>query len=350
MMASPALTFETLKKQISTGQLSPIYLLHGKEGYFTDALVKEFEKVLPEEDKEFNQYILYAPQIEPGRVMDLCRRCPMMAERQVVILKEAQAVRADVINKLHKYAVSPSPTTVFVIVFRGEEAAGKDLIAAVRKNGVIFESKEIKQSSVAQYINTYVKQIGMRIDIKAIEMLKEFIGTSVSKIYNEIDKLHTILGDNATITPEAIEKNVGISKDYNIFELIDALAVRNALKAMRITEYYASNPKANPTPKIIPSIFNFFSALLVAIYSKDKTNDGLMKALGLKSEWQLRKFRDGMRFYNAFQLIEIIWAIRKFDAQSKGNGSRQEEYNLFRELIYHILSAPGNLGLSGLSI
>lgn len=349
-MAAAALTFDTLKKQISDRHLSPVYLLHGKEGFFTDALVKEFEKVLPDEDKEFNQYILYAPQVEPGQVMDLCRRCPMMADRQVVILKEAQAVKADEINKLYKYVSSPSPTTVFVIVFRGESAAGKDLIAAAKKNGVIFESKEIKQGNMGQYINSYVKQIGMRIDIKAVEMLKEYIGTSVSKVCNEIDKLHTILGDNAVITPEAVEKNVGISKDYNIFELIDALAVRNALKVMRITEYFAANPKANPTPKIIPSIFNFFSDLLVAIYSKDKTNDGLMKALGLKSEWQLRKYRDGMRFYNAFQLIEIIWALRKFDAHSKGNGSRQEEYNLFRELIYHILSAPGNLGVSSLSI
>lgn len=349
-MAAPALTFETLKKQITNGQLSPVYLLHGKEGYFTDALVKAFEQILPAEDKEFNQYILYAPQIEPGQVMDLCRRCPMMADRQVVILKEAQAVRADVINKLHKYVSNPSPSTVFVIVFRGEEAAGKDLIAAVKKKGVIFESKEIKQGYVGQYINSYVKQIGMRIDPKAVEMLKEFIGTSVSKIYNEVDKLHTILGDNATITPEAVERNVGISKEYNTFELIDALAVRNAMKVMRITEYYAANPKANPTPRIVASIFNYFSDLLVAIYTKDKSNDGLMKELGLKSEWQLRKFRDGMRYYNAFQLIEIIWALRKFDAQSKGNGSRQEEYNLFRELIYHILSAPGNLGVSDLSI
>lgn len=349
-MAAPALTFETLKKQISNGQLSPVYLLHGKEGYFTDALVKAFEQVIPEEDKEFNQYILYAPQVEPGQVMDLCRHYPMMSDRQIVILKEAQAVRADVINKLHKYVNNPSPTTVLVIVFRGEDAAGKDLIAAVKKKGVIFESKEIKQGYVGQYINSYVKQIGMRIDVKAVEMLKEFIGTSVSKIYNEIDKLHTILGDKATITPEAVERNVGISKDYNIFELVDALSVKNALKAMRITEYYAANPKANPTPKLIPSIFSFFSDLLVAIYTPDKTNDGLMKALGLKNEWQLRKFRDGMRFYNAFQLIEIIWAIRKFDAYSKGNGSRQDEYSLFRELIYHILTAPGNLGVSGLSI
>lgn len=344
-MAAAAVTFDGLRQQIRQGKLAPVYLLHGDEGYYIDQLVKDFENVLPEADKEFNQYILYATQVQPGQVMDICSRYPMMAERQMVILKEAQAVRADQINRLYKYVQNPSPTTVLVIVFRGDKAKGKELMAAAKSKAVVFESKKPTDWQLPALINGYVKQMGLTADAKSVEMLRDFIGADLSHLFNEIDKLASLLPAGAMITPEIVERNIGISKDFNSFELVDALSVKDAAKVMRIANYFASNPKANPLVMTTSALFNFFSDLLVAYYAKDKTDQGLMSALGLKSAYPLRRVRAGMRSYNAFQVIEAIWALRQFDVRSKGNGSRQNEHALFRELMFHMLTAPGDLGI-----
>lgn len=344
-MAIAAPTFDALIKQIQSRQLAPVYLLHGAESYYIDQLVKEFEKVIPDADKEFNQYILYAPQVEPGAVMDLCSRYPMMAERQLVILKECQAARADQINRLHRYVEHPSPTTVFVIVFRGDTAKGKDLVAVAKKKAVMFESKKPADYQLLPLISKSITDAGLLPDQKALEMLRDFIGSDLSHLYNEIGKLKTILPPGAKVTPEIVEQHIGISKEFNNFELIDAIALRDAAKAFRIADYFAANPKANPLVMTTAALYGYFSDLLIAFYAKDKTDAGLMTDLGLKYDKQLRKFRAGMRAYNAFQVIEIINALRRFDAQSKGRGSRQNEHSLFHDLIFHILSAPGHLPL-----
>lgn len=340
-----ATSFDTLRQQIRQSKFSPVYILHGEEGYFIDELVKDFENILPEADREFNQYVLYAPQVVPGQVMDICGRYPMMAERQLVILKEAQAVRADQINRLYKYVQNPSPTTILVIVFRGAQAKGKELMAAAKSNAVIFESKRISDYQLTPMIAAYIKQKGLTAEQKSLEMLKDFIGADLSRMFNEIDKVASLLPPHAAITPEVIERNIGISKEFNNFELVDALANKDMGKAMRIAEYFSSNPKVNPLVMTTASLYGFFSDLLVAYYAKDKTDKGLMEALKLKSAFPLRRFKTGMRNYNAFQVIEAIWALRQFDVRSKGNGSRQKEHDLFHDLIFHIITAPGNLGL-----
>lgn len=344
-MAAAAVTYEVVKKQIASGRLAPVYILHGKEGYYIDELVKAFETMLPEADREFNQYVLYAPQVEIGAVMDLCYRFPMMADRQLVILKEAQAVRADQINRMHKYLLNPSKSTVLVIVFRGDQAKGKDLMAAAKTGAVVFESKEVKDYQLAPVIAGYIKDKGMTADPKSVEMLREFIGANLSQMFNEIDKLATILGRGAAITPEAIERNIGISKDYNVFELIDAIAVKDVGKAMRIAKYFSDNPKAHPLVMATPSIYNFFSDLLILHFTVDKSDAGMMNALALKSAYPLKRFKAAMRMYNYAQTIEAVWALRRFDCQSKGNGSRQNEHQLFRDYLFHIFTAQGNCGI-----
>lgn len=322
-----------------------MYILHGKEGYYLDMLVKEFEALTPPQDKEFGEVILYAPQVEPARIVGVCQSLPMMIDRQVVIVKEAQAARADQINKIAAYVQSPSPTTVLVIVFRGDSAKGKDLIAAVKKKGVIFESKEVRDYQLLPLIDNYVKEKGLTIDFKSKEMLRDFIGADLSRLFNEIDKLYYILGAKGVITPEVVEQYIGISKDFNNWELVDALAVKDAAKVFRIADYFESNPKANPLVMTTAALYDFFSNLLVAFYSKDKTERGIMEALGLKYPMQAKKFMSGLRYYNAFQTIECIWTLRLFDKRSKGNGSRQDAYQLFRDLMFHLLTAPGNLGV-----
>lgn len=337
--ASP--TFTQLKQQIQAQSLAPVYLLHGEEGYYIDELVKLFEEVLPEEDRDFNLYTIYGPETSMDSVMDACRRLPMMAERQMVILKEAQAVRADQLNKLHFYAEHPNDTTVLVIACRGDKAKGKELLAAVKKSGVIFESVKVSDRNLPAVISDIIQEKKMSVEPKALAMLRDYLGNDVARVYNEIDKLSFILGPGAMITPEAIERNIGISKDYNNFELIDAINSRNAAKALTIVEYFRSNPKNNPSVMTVSTLFNHFSNLLIYHYTRDKSPSGYMDALGLKSQWALRNYEVASRAYNVRQTIEIISALREFDCRSKGISSRQNEYDLLKDLIFRILTSSG---------
>lgn len=343
-MAASNPTFDSLRRETAAGQYAPVYILHGEEGYYIDALIREFEGIIPDEEKDFSETILYAPQTEPGVVMDICRHLPMMAERQVVILKECQSVPANVINKLHTYVSNPTASTIFVICFRGEKAKGKDLLAAARKTGVIFESKKLWDYQIPPLIASYVKSKGLNIEPKAQLMLAEYIGTDLSRLYNEIDKLASILSPGATVTPESVERNIGISKDYNSFELVDAVASKNARKVFMIDRYMQANPKGllSPIPAVA-SLFGLFADLMTAHYTPDKGDTSLKTALNINNVFGLRRIRAGLQNYNAFQVIEIIDAIRTFDAMSKGNGSRQDANALFHDLLFHILTAPGRL-------
>ena len=342
-MAAPAVTYDSLCRQLAAGQYAPVYLLHGEEGYYIDALVARFESILSEEEREFNLHILYAPEVEPGAVMDLCCQYPMMADRQVVILKEAQAVPATKLNQLHRYVAQPATTTVLVICCRGAQAKGKELLAAVRANGVNFESKKLSDYNAPAVIGEFIKAKGLKTEQKALEMLRDFVGTDLSRLYNEIDKLTTALGPGATITPADVEKNIGMSKDYNNYELVDAIAVKDFEKTFRIAEYFRANPKNNPLVLSATTIFAFFADLMAAYYCSDRSDSGMMAELKLRSPYQLRRYRAAMKRYNAFQVIEIISAIRRYDAMSKGVGSRQTDHRLFRDLLFHILTAPGNI-------
>lgn len=345
MATTPATpTFPALRAQIKKRNFQPVYLLHGEEGYYIDELVKDFEEIIPEEERDFNLYTLYAPESGVETVMDVCRQYPMMSEYQVVILKEAHAIRADALNKLHNYVSQPTPTTILVIVCRGAQAKGKELLATVKKNGVIFESKKLNERNILPVISDLIREKNLNVEDKALSMLRDYIGTDLSRLYNEIGKLALILGPGAMITPEAIERNIGVSKDYNNFELIDAINTRNAAKVFTIVEYFRNNPKNNPTVMTVSSIFNQFSNLLIYHYTRDKSQSGYMDALGLKNAWHLRGYEIAARNYNVRQTIEIISAIREFDTKSKGVGSRQNEYDLLKDLAFHILTARGYIG------
>lgn len=324
--------------------MAPVYFLHGEEGYYTDALAKDFEDLLPEDEKVFNQYVVYAPQTEITQVIDLCRRIPMMAERQVVILKEAQAIRVDRLAKLASYLRAPVATTVLVVCCRGAVVKNKELTAALKEGGaVVFESKKVADYNAPALIGNYIRSKGLSADTKALEMLRDFIGSDLSRLYNEVDKLVSLLPKGAEVTPEVVERHVGVSREYNSFELVDALAGRDSAKAFRILAYFRSNPKAAPLVMVTTSIFNFFADLLTAYYTVPRTDQAISQALGLKNSFAMRRINLGMSRYNPFQIIEIISAIRRFDTQSKGVESRQGDQRLFQELIYHILSAPGNI-------
>ena len=343
-MAAKNIAFEPLRTSIRNRNFTPVYIIHGEEGFFIDTLVSDFENILPEDEKEFNLNVLYAPRIDLAQVPEICHRIPMFSDFQIVILKEAQSVRATDLNILIKYLSNPSPSTILVVAGRGDKLKG-DFISAAKKSDhvTIFEPKKIYDNELPGYITNFVREKGLSIDGKALNMLVEYIGSDLSRLYNEIGKLTEILGKGAMLTPEAIEKHVGFSKSYNAFELIDALAAKDAKKAYRIVDYFTRNPKAVPTVMVTAALYGYFSDLLTIYFLKDKSESATMASVGAKNQFAFRRFAVGRRNYNAFQVIEIIRALRAFDRHSKGRDSRRNEYELLRELVYHILTAPGNL-------
>lgn len=343
-MAAKNITFEPLRTSIRNRNFSPVYVIHGEEGFFIDMLVSDFENILPEDEKEFNLNVLYAPRIDLAQVPEICHRIPMFSDFQVVILKEAQAVRATDLNVLVKYVSNPSPSTIFVVAGRGDKLKGDFMSAAKKSDHVtIFEPKKLYDSDMPAYIINFVKERGLSIDDKALNMLVEYIGSDLSRLYNEIGKLTEILGKGAMVTPEAIEKHVGFSREYNAFELVDALAAKDAKKSFRIINYFKLNPKAVPIVMVTAALYNYFSDLLTIYFLKDKSDSAAMAAVGARNQFLFRKFALGRRNYNAYQVIEIIRSLRAFDRHCKGRDSRRNEHELLRELVYHILTAPGNL-------
>lgn len=346
-MAAPApITFDTLKRRLSAGQYAPVYLLHGEEGYYIDELVKLFERILPAEDREYGLVNLYAPQISnPKEITDVCRTMPMLTDRQVVIVREAQSAKGDFIDKLAPYAASPTPSTILVVSSRGEKIKGKEFIKAVKTNGVVYESPKVWPNEVPGLAMKFVQEKGLTIEPQTADLLAEYIGTSLSRLHNEIDKLAGILGRGAKVTPEAIEMHIGISKDYNNFELLDALATRDGARAMRIVNYFANNPKANPYVVTTSTLFGFFADLMQAYYTPGKNERDILAALGINpyNRTATARIRNGMKSYNPFQLIEILDVLRRYDATSKGIGSRMNPYDGLADVIFHILTAPGTL-------
>ena len=343
-MAAGTLNFETLRATIRNRNFSPVYVLHGEEGYFVDSLVRDFENVLTDEEKEFNLSVVYAPRVDLSQIPEMCQRVPMFSDLQVVIVKEAQAVPANSLKVLAKYVSNPSPTTVLVVAGRGDVLKG-DFFSAAKKSdkATIFESKKIYEKDLPSHITNFINSRGLNVQPKALAMLSEYIGPDLSRLYNEIDKLISILGQGSMVTPEAIERHIGFSKTFNAFELVEALALKDSKKVYRIADYFRSNPKSVPLVMATASIFSFFSDLLITYFVKDKTDRAIMTTLGIKWPVQYQKFANGRRNYNAFQVIEIIRSIRAFDRQSKGSDSRRPEHDLFKELMHHILTAPGNL-------
>lgn len=340
--ASKAITFDEIIMQINSRNFAPVYLLHGEEGYYIDELLKRFEEVIPESDRDFNLYTMYAPQTEMDTVMDACRRYPMMSDVQVVILKEAQAINANTLNRLHLYASQPTPTTVLVVACRGEKCKSKDLMKEVAAHGgVTFESVSLKDSAVASTISGYITKKGLNIEPKSLGMLRDFVGTDLSRLYNEIDKLTVAVPSGGTITPEVIENLIGISKDYNNFELVAALATRNKKQAFTIINHFRRDPKNNPFVVTLGTLWTYFSNLLVLLYSRDKSDAGLCAAIGRKGTWLPSDYKDGMRNYNAWQLIDISRLIRTADTMSKGVDSRMDPYDILNDLIFKILTTTG---------
>ncbi|MEG1188326.1 MAG: DNA polymerase III subunit delta [Bacteroidales bacterium] len=331
-------TIQQILADIHKRKFAPIYFLMGEEPFFIDKITEALlEKVLTPEEKDFNLTVMYGGDTEVGTVISAARRYPMMSEYQLVILKEAQLL--DQFDLLENYTKQPVSSTVFVINYKHKNFdSRKKLMKDIAQVGIIFESKKIYDNKVPEFVMNYVSGKGLSIDGKAALMMADYIGTDLNRLCSELDKL-CISPDTKEkkITPAIIERNIGISKDFNNFELLKAVISRDIYKANQIQLYFSKNTKENPIMVTLSVLFNFFSNLMLAYYSPDKTEGGLMKELGLKSTYAAKDYIVAMRQYNAFKTMDIISTIREFDARSKGYGGSYSQDELLKELLYRIM-------------
>ena len=333
------MTYEDILKELKNKQYRPVYYLMGEESYYIDLIADYIAAhVLTDDEKEFNQTIVYGPDTDMANIVNAAKRYPMMAEHQVVIVKEAQALRG--LDELSYYLRKPQPTTILVFCHKhGSLDRRKKIAAEIEKNGILFESKKMKESQLPAFITSYIKRRKLDIEPKAVSMLADFVGTDLSRLAGEIEKLIITLPKKQTrITPAQIEQNIGISKDYNNFELRAALVEKDILKANRIVKYFEENPKTNPIQMTLSLLFGFFSNLMLAYYAPDKSEQGIASFLGLKSPWQSREYMLAMRRYSGMKTMQIIGEIRYADAASKGVGnSSASNSDILRELVFKIL-------------
>ncbi len=327
-------------RQIRAKEFKPIYFLMGEESYFIDLITDEIiANALNDDERDFNQTIMYGADVAGySAVVGMAKRFPMMASRQLVVVKEAQQIND--IDLLHYYIAQPLMSTVLVINYKNGSLKNKKLLSELEKTGVVYESKKLYENQLIPFITAYVQEKKLTIDIKAAQMLADFIGNDLVRLTGELDKLQLSMGADAKhISPELVETCVGVSKDFNNFELVNALAARDIYKANQIVNYFESNPKNNPFVVTISVLFAFFANLMICYYASDKSERGIMQELGLRVSFQARNYILAMRNYNAYKCVEIIALLRQYDARSKGIGSTSNisEGALLRELVYKIM-------------
>lgn len=310
----------------------------GEESYYIDKISDFIEdNILDDAEKGFNQMVLYGRDISIDDIVSNAKRFPMMAERQVVIIKEAQDL-SRTIEKLAKYAENPQPSTVLVVNYKYKKIdKRKALYKAINKVGVVFESKKLYENQVPDWIRRVLKGQGYDISPKAALMLVEFLGTDLGKVNNELSKLKIVLPKGTQITPEHIEENIGISKDYNNFELRKAVGERNAVKAYKIAKYFADNPKDNPMVVTVSLLFSFFNQILHLHGMVDKSPRSVASALRV-NPYFVNEYLTAARNYPMKRVSAIIGLLREFDVKSKGVGSNAvSQADLLKELLVRIL-------------
>lgn len=321
---------------IKKGNIAPIYFLTGEEPYYIDKIAEYIEKsVLTEEERGFNQVILYGKEITIEDIVGNAKRYPMMAERQVVIVKEAQHLSRTIEN-LVPYADRPQPSTVLVLCYKYNKLdKRKKLYKSISKTGVIFEGKKLYENQVGDWIKKSLYSRGYGITFKAADLLVEFLGTDLGKIDKELEKLCLVVPKGIEINPETIEFNIGISKDYNNFELKKAIGERDVEKATRIINYFAQNPKDNPFVLTVTLLYSFFIQLLSYHGLKDHSPKSVSTALGIRPFF-VTQIQTAARNYPMRRVSEIISGLRELDVKGKGVGSNISQTDLLKELLIKI--------------
>jgi len=324
---------------IKAGNIKPIYFLMGEETYYIDKLSDYMEQnILTEDEKGFNQTVLYGRDVTLEDIVSTSKRYPMMAERQVVIVKEAQDL-AKTIDKLESYAENPMPSTVLVFCYKYRTLdKRKKVTKHLAKNGVVYESKKLYENQIGDWIKRVLSGKNYSIEPKANAMLVEFLGNDLSKINNELEKLQIILPKGSTITPKHIEENIGFSKDFNNFELLNALGSKNQLKAYQIAQYFSDNPKANPLIVTTSTVFGFFVKLLKYHGLKDRNPKNVAAVLGV-SPFFLKDYDVALKNFPMKKVSQIVSSLRDVDVKSKGVGANAlPQSDLLKEMLFKIFN------------
>ncbi|NLN31101.1 MAG: DNA polymerase III subunit delta [Bacteroidales bacterium] len=333
-----ATSYEEIISDLRKRIFKPVYFLAGEEPYYIDLITDHIEQnVLPEADRPFNQMVLYGEDTSVSDIIEVSRRYPMMATHQVVIVKEAQSVRK--IEELAIYIERPLPSTILVINYKYRTLDKRTrLVRLLDNHAVYFESNRLKDYQIPGWIERFLMGEGIKSEPDVSVMLGEYLGNDLHKIVNELNKLIiTLPPDKPVISTRLVEKNIGISKDYNNFELQKAVGERNVLKANMIVNHFASNPRDNPLPLTIASLFSYFSKLLTYHYLTDKSKNSVAAALKI-NPYFVRDYETAAMTYSVTKTLQVVSLLRIFDMKSKGAGDvGSEAGDLLRELIFKIL-------------
>ncbi len=334
------MTYQEIIKELKQKKYRPIYFLHGAEAYFIDVISDYIEeKVLTETEKAFNLTVLYGKEANHLTVVDNARRYPVMSERQVVLIKEAQEMKA--LPDLMSYVEKPLDSTLLVIchkhkTFNLNSKFGKLL----KEKALVFDAKALYDNQVPDWIREYLKEKKLTIKPSAANLIAEYLGTELSKIANELNKLALNLPQGTEVNEKHVEANIGISKDYNVFELQKALGTRDILKANRIIQYFAANPRKNPVPVVIGSLYNFFSKIYMLHFVKHLQERELLEALQMRSAYFLKDYKAALPHFPLHKTEQVIGFLKDYDLKSKGVdyiSTNKEEGELLKEMVWRIL-------------
>ncbi len=333
-------SYSLVRNEILKKSFKPIYLFMGEEAFFIDDLTNMMDKmILSETERDFNHSVFYGVDSDVRSIISTCQRYPMMSDYQVVIVKEAQ--RLDNFELLELYAKKPQKSTILIINYKHGTVDGrKAVLKAIDKVGVIFESKRLYDNKIPAFISSYYRDRGFRIDAKSTQMLVDYVGNDLSKLVKELEKLQVVLsGKEPRITADIVEQNIGISKDYNNFELIKAIANKDRAKAFRIVDYFDKDQKTNPLVMTLYSFVYYFNNLVECFWLPQKNEQAVMKALNFRNTFMTQDYMAGLRNYTVNDVLEIISQLRIFDAKSKGidNPPLTTNGDLLRELVARIM-------------
>ncbi len=332
-------TYEEIVRAVRAGNFAPVYYLMGEESYYIDK-VSEFivDSALKEEERDFNLTVCYGADVTADEVVNAAKRFPMMAQRQVVWVREAQNLQGK--ERLSFYLEHPQPTTVLILCHKhGVLDRRKKLASDIQKAGVLFESKKLYESQLPGFVSAYLRRKGVAMEQNAVMMVCESVGSDLSRLSGELDKLVLALPEGETrIGASFVERHVGISKEFNNFELVSALVVKDVLKVNRIVKYFNDNPKNFSLQLTLSVMFGFFSNLMLAYYAPKRTEEGIAEWTE-QPRWQVgRNILPAMRNYTGVKVMQIIGKLRETDAKSKGVGNTMATPgDLLKELAYFIL-------------
>ena len=330
-------------RDILSGKFSPLYVLHGEEPFFIEEISKTIiSSVVDEASKDFNETIFYGRDTDLAEILAASRRFPMMSDRQLVLVKEAQELkcwkRKDELEKLVTYAESPVSSTVLVFCYMNKKIDGRSkAVKTLSKNGILFLSDKVRDYKLTQWITEYISNVKLSIDPQSAQLIAEYLGNDLRKIVNEITKIKISLPEGSTLTSKVIEQHIGISKDYNVFELQRALGTKNIEKSSRIVNHFEANPKNNPLAMVIPVLSAYFSRLFVYHGLKDKSQNAAARAMSC-SPYAVREYASAARVYSVSKVARIFGYLRDADRKSKGQGNATiSDGMLLRETIFKIL-------------